>query len=185
MAIQTEIHTRDEFERFADLPENTERHLEYIDGEIIEMVSNSESSTIGNLISAYITLFARQHHLGFVTGSDGGYRVNGQDLMPDVGFIGAAKQSTRPIHTWIPNAPDLVVEVLSPTDPATAVFRKIRHYLIAGTVVWLVDPEETITIHQPGAPNTQQTYGVGDTLDGGDVLPGFTLALAEVFDANP
>jgi Uma2 family endonuclease len=70
--------------------------------------------------------------------------------------------------------------VLSPTDKPRDVRRKISNYLATGTIVWLVDPDmETIEIHAPGQP--VQVLKIGDTLTGGTLLPGFSLALSEVF----
>jgi Uma2 family endonuclease len=187
MSIQTHPITRDEFERLAVLPENANRHLEFLEGELIEMVSNSRSSMLAYQIGSEIGVFVRQHKLGFVSGEAGGYRVNGQDFMPDVGFISKEKFPTMPSHTWVPEPPELAVEVLSPTDSATVVNQKVRHYLAAGTVVWLVDPDaKTVTVYRPGDPYaTRQTLGIEDTLDGGAVLPGFAMSLSDLFDDTP
>jgi Uma2 family endonuclease len=81
----------------------------------------------------------------------------------------------------VPLAPDLAVEVLSPTDRMGDALAKISMYLQAGVqIVWLVDPSsQTVTVFQPdAAPATLRT---GDTLDGGSVLPGFSLPVAEMF----
>ena len=78
-------------------------------------------------------------------------------------------------------APDLAAEVLSPSDRMVEALAKITMYLEAGVrLVWLVDPEAmTITVFRPDA--ALKMLGIGDTLDGGDVLPGFSVPVAELF----
>src|SRR5215813_15509320 len=97
MAVQTHVRVSvEEFEKIAALPENQDKRLEYIGGEIVEVVSNSDSSEIALRIGAEIRLYLKTNDLGRVTGADGGYRVSGEDYIPDVGFISKARQPTRP-----------------------------------------------------------------------------------------
>ena len=79
-------------------------------------------------------------------------------------------------------APDLVVEIVSPSDTFRGVNDKALMWLHYGvTLVWVADPDtRTIDVHQSGAPVA--TFTEDDTLDGGSVLPGFTLAVREVFE---
>ena len=81
----------------------------------------------------------------------------------------------------MPLAPDLAVEVLSPSDRIADALAKIAMYLDAGVrLVWLVDPaSQTVTIFRPDAIPTK--LDADDTLDGDEVLPGFTLPIAEIF----
>jgi Uma2 family endonuclease len=78
-------------------------------------------------------------------------------------------------------APDLVVEVVSPSDRMTDVQAKVDDYLRAGVrLVWVVEPRaRTVTAYVPGRP--PRVYGEADDLDGGDVLPEFRLPVAEIF----
>lgn len=78
--------------------------------------------------------------------------------------------------------PDLVVEVISPHDLATEVRGKVDEYVRAGArQVWLIDPtNRSATVHL--SPRQAHTLGPDDALDGGDVLPGFRLPLADLFD---
>ena len=81
----------------------------------------------------------------------------------------------------MPLAPDLAVEVLSPSDRMADAMSKITMYLQAGVrLVWLVDPASlTVTVfRQDAAP---KSFGAGESLDGGDVLPGFSVPVAEIF----
>ena len=86
----------------------------------------------------------------------------------------------------IPNAfwrgaPDLAVEVLSPTDVRRDVDEKIEQYLRVGVQqVWFVEPlPRRVTVHRPGQP--PRVLDDADTLDGGDLLPGFSYPLSRLF----
>jgi len=82
--------------------------------------------------------------------------------------------------SYNPVAPDLAIEILSPGNTAKEIATKIVNYMAAGTVLWLVDLEtETIDVWIPG--QFMKRPQIGDILDGGDVLPGFTLPVAELF----
>ncbi len=181
MAVQA--HTRvsiEEFEKIAALPENAHKHLEYIGGEIVEVVSNSLSSQIAIRIAARISLHVETNDLGYVTGADGGYRVSGEDYIPDVGFISKSQHPRRPRETWVPFPPDLAVEVVSPSDRAREITIKAVNYVNAGTHLWFFHPEDQeVSVYEPGKP--VRTLTVNDTLDGGKVLPGFQVALKDIF----
>jgi len=179
MAVQARV-TVEEFEAIAELPENRDKRLEFIGGEIVEVVSNYYSSEIGATFLAEIKVYARVNKLGRVTGADGGYKVSGERYIPDVGFISSARQPKPSRESWNSNAPDLAVEVISPTDKPKDVTDKVMNYVAAGTVVWLVYPDEKqVKVYEPGQP--VKTYTVKDELDGGRVLPGFKLSLKDVF----
>jgi Uma2 family endonuclease len=171
----------DEFERIALLPENAARRLEYIAGRMVELVSNHESSRLGMYIGGRMSVVAEDNDLGFVTGADGGYRVNGERYIPDAAFISKTRQPVPSKLSYNPLAPDIAVEVLSPTDDPDDVRDKIVNYLIAGTVVWFVNPEKKhITIYAPG--QNPHTLTITDTLEGGALLPGFSLLLRTLFN---
>jgi Uma2 family endonuclease len=179
MSVQTRLSV-EEFERIAALPENAHKRLEFIGGEIVEVVSNSDASEIAANFLAEIQVFVKAHNLGRVTGADGGYRVSGEDYIPDVGFISKSRQPQRPHVTWNPLAPDLAVEVVSPTDRPQHIADKVANYLLAGTLLWYVYPDEQqLKVYAPGQP--VKTLGINDVLDGGQVLPGFTLTVKDIF----
>ena len=184
MAVQTHLRVSiEEFEKIAALPENRDKHLEYIGGQIVEVVSNSLSSQIAIRMAAKISVHVETNDLGYVTGADGGYRVSGGDYMPDVGFISKVRHPKRPRDTWVPLAPDLAVEVISPTDRARDIADKVANYINAGTLVWYFYPDEQeIKVYEPGKP--ARTLGINDALDGGKVLPGFKVALKDIFPTD-
>ena len=97
MAVETRV-TVEEFEAIAELPENQDKRLEFIGGEIVEVVSNSYASEVGATILSEIKVYTRANNLGRVTGADGGFHVSGERYMPDVGFISIARQ---PIATGL------------------------------------------------------------------------------------
>ncbi|HLY27981.1 MAG TPA: Uma2 family endonuclease [Aggregatilineales bacterium] len=181
MAVQTPAQVSvEEFEKIAALPENAYKRLEYIGGAIVEVVSNSDSSEIAMRLGAEIRLYLKTNDLGRLTGADGGYRVSGEDYIPDVGFISKARQPKRPHVAWNPLAPDLAVEVVSPTDEATEIADKVANYTLAGTLLWFFFPsKQQVKVYAPGKP--VKTLGINDTLDGGKILPGFKVALKDIF----
>jgi Uma2 family endonuclease len=158
-----------------------------IDGRLVyeEMGSGGRSSELGGLIVSYLNAFARPHRLGKVYGADGTFilrRNPDTAVMPDAAFLLEAhvpppEQAMR----FLPVAPDIAVEVLSPTDRAGATARKVALYLASGVpLVWQVNPAaRTITVYAPD--REPRTLTENDTLDGGEVLPGFALPLAELF----
>jgi len=173
----------DEFEKIAALPENADRHLEFIGGEIVEVLTNSLTSRIAANILIEIGYHNKQHNLGYITGEQGGYRVSGEDYLPDVGFISKARHPKGPRETWVPYAPDLAVEVVSPSDRVSKIAVKVANYLAAGTFVWYFYPDEQVAIvYEPGQP--VKTLTINDTLDGGKVLPGFKLTLKDTFPTD-
>lgn len=187
MVAQAKHFTVEDFDQVVEQPENADKLFEYIGGEIIEVPSNAYASKISSLILFFIMLFVREHHIeGHVTGEAGGYMVSGERYAPDVAFISAVKQPVLAKRGYNPAPPDLAVEVDFPSsDVSRAKLRiKIVNYLAAGTIVWVVNVEaKAIEVYIPGQP--VKIVGIDGTIDGGDVLPGFTLAVKDVFPEQP
>ena len=126
-----------------------------------------------------------EHRLGVCAGADGGVRLKPDPdtvRAPDVSFVRAERIPSGGLAAgYWPGAPDLAVEVLSPSDRYPEVQRKVQEYLDAGTwLVWVVDPESrTATVFHPGGRSI--FLDCDGVLDGGAVLPGFKLALNEVW----
>jgi len=172
-----------EFDEFARLPENVNRSLEYIGGEIVEMVANNYSSEVAVRIATFIGMYLIQNRIGRITGADGGYCVSGERYIPDVAFVSFQKQP-EPCHAaYNPNAPDLAVEVLSPQNTVREINVKLVNYLRAGAVVWIVDPDAgQVDIYHPNqAPVTLSGDGI---INGDPILPGFQLAVKDIFPAE-
>lgn len=175
--------TIQDFYAFIAKPEHTTTIFELVGGEAIEVPSNPYVSKIAGWILTALNLFLREHDLGHVTGADGRYIVNGDVYAPDVAYISYARQPELAKQGFNPNPPDLAVEVIS--DPKNAqeqatLRRKIVNYLSAGTVVWVVDViNETVEVYD--GIQQAQVYDSDDTLNGGEWLSGFTLAVKDIF----
>ncbi len=181
LTLQPET-TVEAFDQFVLLPENADRLFEYINGEIVEVPSNPCASYISGRFLRHIGAFADEHKLGYTTGEAGGYMVSGERYAPDVAFIAKAKQPQLAREGYNPNPPDLVVEFDFPSTYESQVNlrTKVINYLAAGTVVWLALPDERVVeVYTPGQP--VQRFGVNGVLDGGSVLPGFKLAVKDIF----
>lgn len=173
--------TVEEFDSFVLLPENVEREFEYIGGEVHEVVSNPKSSNLGVRMSTFVGIYLMSHDIGHLTGADGGYMVSGERYIPDVGFIRYEKQLELQYKDgYISQPPDLAVEVLSPSNRDEKFRVKVANYLAAGTLLWVISPfERTIEVYEMG--KSVKLLRVGDVLTGGDVLPGFKLAIKDIF----
>ncbi|MEO8395216.1 MAG: Uma2 family endonuclease [Chloroflexota bacterium] len=95
-------------------------------------------------------------------------------------FVSAAWQDQLARQGYNPIAPDLAVEVVSPTDREPAIRRKLAIYAEAGVLVWLVRPrQQTVEVYAPDQP--VEIVGIDGTLVGSDLLPDFTLAVRAIF----
>lgn len=181
MAVDKQLLTLDEYHSIIDLPENRDRILELIDGELVEKMPSFTPSRIAMRIGARLNLYLDDHDVGYVTGPDGGYIMpDGNVLIPDVGYVSKARLPDIPDRE-VPAAPDLAVEVKSPTDRTRALRRKAERYLELGTrMVWLVFPDEQVVeVYVPD--EDVRAIGLDGMLDGGDVLPGFSLSVRAIF----
>ncbi|MFN8372141.1 MAG: Uma2 family endonuclease [Anaerolineae bacterium] len=182
MVLEVKRLTAEEFDVLAQQPENADKLLEFIGGAIVEVPSNAAASQYSSRISGYFFVHLLQNPTGHLTGEAGGYIVSGERYAPDVALISKTKQPELATQGYNSNPPDLAVEVDFPSTPQSQhdLTIKIHNYVAAGTVVWLVLPEKkTVEVYAPGQP--MKPYRMGDTLNGGDVLPGFTLAVKDIF----
>jgi Uma2 family endonuclease len=180
MTVLTPPITVEEFDRLALLPENAQRNLEFINGRIVEVVSNDYSSGIAAFLTAKLLIFVHEKGLGKITTTDGGYQIGRERYIPDVAFISKARKPAWTFEAYTSVPPELVVEVLSPSNTPDAMRIKITNYLSVGTVVWVVDPDkQRVEVHSPG--EFVQVFELNDTLDGGKVLPGFQLPVKDIF----
>lgn len=182
MVIEKKNISYDEYEAYISRPENADKIFELIDGEIVEKMPSYEPSHIAGWILTFVNMYLLQNDRGFTTTADGGYRMpNGDVLIPDVGYISKIRM---PEHTprEVPVPPDFAVEVKSPTDRKREMRRKAEKYLEYGTrLVWLVFPDEQQVEVYSLLEEDVITVGMDGVLDGKDVLPGFTLAVKDIF----
>jgi Uma2 family endonuclease len=182
MVAQDKIKlTLADYHQFIDAPENADRLFELSNGELVEKMPSFLPSEIAGNVIFHLKLFLRERALGRVSGADGGYVMpNGDVLIPDVGFIATLRMPETPEREPLA-APDLAVEMLSPTDRKRALRNKAERYLAHGTaMVWLVFPiEQLVEVYVADADVV--TVGIDGVLEGGAVLPGFTLKVSELF----
>jgi Uma2 family endonuclease len=158
---------------------------ELLRGELVVMsFGGAEHGCIATKIAARLGLFLKQNGLGWVMGAGTGFQIGrNPDTVraPDVAFISRDRCPPTLPEGFFQDAPDLAVEVLSPNDRASEVLAKVQDWLAAGcAMVWVIDPAtRTVTVYR-GA-DAIELFRLGDHLDGGDLLPGFRLALAEIF----
>jgi Uma2 family endonuclease len=180
---QSRLYTLDEFEQLLTHQEQRDRLLELIDGEIVEKIPTEEHGEIQLIIGGALRTFVISRKLGRVS-LEARHRMPGDNRnsrLPDISFI--AGNRPRVTQGSIPQMPDLAVEIKSPDDSLKGLREKAQYYLANGTrMVWLVDPAKRLAILL--TPDDEQILLENESLDGGDVLPGFSLPLREVF-ADP
>lgn len=185
MAINEKVMTADDL---LNLPDDGMRH-ELIRGELRTMPptglghGDHESVFDGSLGP-----FVRSRKLGRVFSGDPGFILESDPdtvRAPDVAFI----RRERLAETGVPagyyrGAPDLAVEVISPNDRYGEVDDKVAQWLEHGVrIVFVVNPRwQTVDVHRPGFPPRHLT--IDDTLSGEDVVPGWTLAVRDLFDES-
>jgi len=146
--------------------------------------AGSEHGAVSVNLTAPLAVFVNANALGKVFASETGFQIaHDPDTVraPDVAFVCAQRLPARLPKGFFQGAPDLAVEVVSPSDRASEVLAKVQDWLDAGSrMVWVVDPQtRTVTVHRSRTEIT--VLGVADQLTCGDLLPGFSLAVADVF----
>ena len=178
----TKLMTVEEYET---LPDDGWRY-ELIEGVLRRMAPGGlEHSGIGVKFARRLGDYVEDRGLGHVVGADAAFLFErGPDIarVPDAAFIRADRLPPQ-AQLWRVSrvGPDLAVEVVSPNDRPQEIAEKIDLYLTHGVpLVWVAYPRSRqVAVHRPG--QEPLILGEGDTLDGGDVLPGFQLPVAEVF----
>ena len=178
MAVTSRV-TLDEFLLMKD---DEKPALEYACGEVTQKpMPDRLHSTLQLFLGVVLFHFLEGTGLGkalpelrCIFGPSGRVRV----FVPDLVYVANARLTAdRYLHT----APDLAVEILSPGQNMARIVDKIQFYLLNGVrLAWVIDPNAaTIVVLAPGEEG--RTLAVGDTLDGGEVLPGFRVAVDEIF----
>jgi Uma2 family endonuclease len=172
-------------EELLQMPDDGFRY-ELVRGELRRM---TPSGYTHGVIVANLTVpvgqWVRSHALGQVCGAETGFRIaRSPDTVraPDISFIRQARRGSEPWpEGFFEGAPDLAVEVPSPSDTAVDVEEKIDEWLNAGcAVVWVVNPRRrSVSVHLP--EGLVRVLIEDDTIDGGELLPGFALPVADIF----
>ena len=140
-------------------------------------------------IASVLDAFVRERGLGEVVAADVGFILaRSPDTVrgPDVAFVSKKRlRSFQDRKKYFPGAPDLAVEVLSPSERAGMIHGKIADYLAAGTrLVWVIDPEaQTVSVYR--SVLSPRVISRDQELDGEDVLPGFSIKAADLFSNLP
>ncbi|MCU0536623.1 MAG: Uma2 family endonuclease [Hydrococcus sp. Prado102] len=162
--------------------EHPDWRMELVDGEIIVMSpSGYESEEVATNFSIELGGWVKPRKLGRVTGSSAGFILPDSDTRaPDVSFVRAERLKRSP-RSFAQLAPDLMVEVKSPSDNLTKLKEKIQDFLNAGTQVGiLINPEiKTVEIYRRGEDVV--ILGDRDLLTLPDLLPGWQVAISDLW----
>jgi Uma2 family endonuclease len=172
-------------EEFMALPDDG-HHYEIINGELIDMGNSGAlhgyvCSTLMILLGGYV----RQHNLGAMLDSSTAFKMkNGNKRSPDIAFF--AKERLQGIAVlpsgYLEGAPDLAVEVLSPGNTVEEIDDKLTEYFENGSrLVWVINPTQHYVLVYRSAKEPDRLLKGKDSLDGEEVIPGFTLAIADLF----
>ena len=182
MATRTGVVTAEEL---LEMPDEGYRY-ELVRGELRKMApAGARHSSIGVKIVISMGNHVTANNLGTVFGADGGFLLErNPDTVraPDVGFVRRERmEEVGLVDGFWPGAPDLAVEVISPNDLYTEVAEKVEEWLKAGTrMVVVADPRRRVaTVHRPG--REPATLAEGEVLDGDDVVPGWRMAVDDIF----
>ena len=187
MVIQEQLITVDRFQDLVDAPEYQDRVIELVEGALVEKPKPTAGhGEIISWLNIQIGGFVIKNDLGRICSGDAGFVLErnpaGRDTIRglDFAFIDKARAPGPLEFAWYELGPDLAVEVISPNNKAGDTHLKVMQLLNAGTrLVWLVYPESrTVVVHTADGATTLRE---DDSLDGGDVLPGFELRVGEVF----
>lgn len=143
-------------------------------------------AVVGSNLLRLLLPFVSQHKLGWVFGDGLGYELIALPHTvrnPDASFVRADRLPAEGFRRgFLKMAPDLAVEVLSPSETASMLEEKLDDYRAAGTpLIWVIDPDRrTVMIVSGDAP--LRWIRADETLDGGDVVPGFRCRVAELFE---
>jgi Uma2 family endonuclease len=180
MAVQVRMTA----EQLAELTDDRYKKSELVKGELIVMSPTGfEHGIVSARIAQILNDFVRARGLGYICGAETGFILQrNPDTVraPDVAFVCKEKVSSLPT-SFAEFAPDLAVEIISPTDRSGEMEQKIADYLAAGTrLVWVVYPAtKTVYVYRPG--RAVQRLSASETLSGEDVLPGFSITVSEFF----
>lgn len=157
---------------------------ELVDGVLVEKDVGCEESELTLWLAGLLGNFIRPRKLGRLTGADGPMRLKlGLVRIPDIAFVSRARfpGGKRPRDAISKVVPNLAVEVLSRGNTPQEMRRKLKEYFAAGVeLVWFVSPQKR-TVEVFTSPGKSTVLSEGQTLSGGEVLPGFKLKVRELF----
>ena len=171
-------------EELLAMPDDGYRY-ELVRGELVQMApAGRVHGKRGNRVNYSLSKQVYENDLGEVYLAESGFHLEidpDHVLAPDIAFVTKEREEAFPDEDgYFPGAPDLAVEVISPNDRYTEVAEKVDEWLAAGVrMVVVVNPRNrTVQAH---TPDGMTELAEGDTLDGGDVVPGWRMAVADIF----
>lgn len=181
--------TVEAFQEWCALPSNQGKRFELIAGEVIEMPAprnyhNLIVSQIVHLLMSHMDT----HRIGYVFGDNTDYILDEQTVIrPDASFVSFERAPTLP--DYFTTAPDLAIEVVSPSNTERLIRLKTELYLAHGArLVWVIyDDEAKVYVYRPMGEGAAEMHilTATDHLDGGDVLPDFRIPVAALFPSVP
>ncbi len=166
---------------------------EIVDGQWVNVTEEKMAGELHGAIATNLIIalgsYVKAHQLGRVYPADTTYILEGDEhgvqlmRLPDVSFVSVGRVKTQDRETYYQLAPDLAIEIISPSERAVDIRAKLNDYLHAGVrQVWQVYPSTQELIVNL-ADGTVHTYTIGQTIPGADVLPGLELPVANIFEA--
>ena len=177
-------------EAFLAVAEHSTRRYEVIDGKLTWMnAARMNHGDVAHLIGVALTNYVRPRRLGKVFDASATFRLNPDNvLVPDVSFSTVANLRRYPagLDGFGVGAPDLAVEVISPSERKTKVRLKMEKYFAHGArLVWHVYLRgRRVEVFTAPDAVAAKRLDAGDALDGGEVIPGFCLPLRGIFDQD-
>ena len=175
------------------MPHDLDHRYELVEGRLVTMAPTGGTHGRRTFdLAAALGVYAMQHGLGVVLGAETGFNLTRPGerretvLAPDVAFVRAENAPLTETDDFPHLAPDLVGEVASPGDSRRRMAAKARRWLERGVrLVWVVWPRRReIDVWRPGETEPR-TLTATDTLDGGTVVPGFSIPVARVCPERP
>lgn len=177
MATKT-LLTVEQFER---LPDDGMRH-ELDEGELISMPPTF--GLHGKVLTETVYMlrsFVGPHSLGLVV-TDTGFRLSADTLRaPDVAFVKAERARALDLESRFESAPDLAIEIISPSETADEIAHKVGQYLRAGAMVWVLYPKDR-TVHVFESARNARILEGDDLLEAPSLLPGFSVPVSKFFE---
>ena len=178
IAAPEKLYTVADLEAMPD--DGTRRTL--IEGRLIEMPgAKPDHSEYQGLLVTFLTIFVLAHKSGKVLPELGCQFTADTKMFPDVGYVSYARLGDHDMREYLPFAPDLAIEIMSPSNTSEEISEKIDWYLRFGArLIWVVYPRtQKVYVY-----STEKPFAIVDragVLSGESVLPGFTLPVAELF----
>ncbi|MEI8196061.1 MAG: Uma2 family endonuclease [Phycisphaerae bacterium] len=164
---------------------------EIVDGELMMSPASMDHGAVITTLTIILGHYVRARRLGRLLDGQTGCRMKSGDLFsPDISFVTqkrwVACHKTKGV--FFPGAPDLVIEVLSPSDTMGVIEEKFRQYFENGAkLAWLVNPvTRTVLVYHrtepAGPPSADKLLTIHDQLSGESLIPGFKLPITEIFE---